>query len=168
MDSCFNLVRSHQHCMATPCRGGFFANHFLCVSHFARRSTEDALIIWWRRFFINKMTKKNLKLMSVCHFLLCTAIERDSCHPNPCHHGGVCEIEGDDFLCSCISGWTGMTCEGKGYWRCNKTDHCPRLTANEVHENWQKGKPCYRAITVCLQATTSLRRLQPWEAWHMP
>ena len=97
--------------------------------------------------------------MSVCHFFFFTAIERDSCHPNPCHHGGVCEIEGDDhdFLCSCISGWTGLTCEGKGYWRCNKTDHYPRLTANEVYENWQKGKPCYRA-------TTTLRRWHSCEA----
>ena len=39
-------------------------------------------------------------------------LEKDSCHPNPCHHGGVCEIDGDDYTCSCTSGWTGLTCEG--------------------------------------------------------
>ena len=40
-------------------------------------------------------------------------VERDRCHPNPCRHGGVCEVEHEDAVCTCNVGWSGATCEGK-------------------------------------------------------
>ncbi|KYO31536.1 agrin isoform C [Alligator mississippiensis] len=35
----------------------------------------------------------------------------DPCHPNPCHHGGICHVkEAEMFHCECLSTYTGPTC----------------------------------------------------------
>ncbi|XP_028405081.1 delta-like protein 1 [Dendronephthya gigantea] len=52
-----------------------------------------------------------------------TCEARDKCHPNPCHHDGICETEGLDYVCTCSSGWTGDTCEDKDRCRPNPCDH---------------------------------------------
>ena len=33
---------------------------------------------------------------------------------NPCKNEGVCEKNGDEFVCKCNEDWTGDTCEEKG------------------------------------------------------
>jgi hypothetical protein len=33
---------------------------------------------------------------------------------SPCKNGGVCEKDGEQFLCKCSGDWTGDTCEIKG------------------------------------------------------
>uniref|UniRef100_A0A8C3K008 Agrin n=1 Tax=Calidris pygmaea TaxID=425635 RepID=A0A8C3K008_9CHAR len=35
----------------------------------------------------------------------------DPCHPNPCHHGGICHVkEAEMFHCECLYNYTGPTC----------------------------------------------------------
>uniref|UniRef100_A0A8B9SYN4 Agrin n=1 Tax=Anas platyrhynchos TaxID=8839 RepID=A0A8B9SYN4_ANAPL len=35
----------------------------------------------------------------------------DPCHPNPCHHGGICHVkEAEMFHCECLHAYTGPTC----------------------------------------------------------
>ncbi|KAK2521686.1 Agrn [Columba guinea] len=35
----------------------------------------------------------------------------DPCHPNPCHHGGICHVkEAEMFHCECLHTYTGPTC----------------------------------------------------------
>nr|XP_009940178.1 PREDICTED: agrin [Opisthocomus hoazin] len=35
----------------------------------------------------------------------------DPCHPNPCHHGGICHVkEAEMFHCECLDTYTGPTC----------------------------------------------------------
>uniref|UniRef100_A0A8C3LAK7 Agrin n=1 Tax=Chrysolophus pictus TaxID=9089 RepID=A0A8C3LAK7_CHRPC len=35
----------------------------------------------------------------------------DPCHPNPCHHGGICHVkEAEMFHCECLHSYTGPTC----------------------------------------------------------
>uniref|UniRef100_A0A8C0FVF4 Agrin n=1 Tax=Bubo bubo TaxID=30461 RepID=A0A8C0FVF4_BUBBB len=35
----------------------------------------------------------------------------DPCHPNPCHHGGICHVkEAEMFHCECLYTYTGPTC----------------------------------------------------------
>ena len=36
-----------------------------------------------------------------------------ACQSNPCLNGGTCTIDGTDFVCSCIDGYTGQTCASK-------------------------------------------------------
>lgn len=44
----------------------------------------------------------------------------DPCHPNPCHHGGICHVkEAEMFHCECLHSYTG-TGQGIcwGSWSC--------------------------------------------------
>ena len=66
--------------------------------------------VFKRRKDLSKVSIRDLKTDKICNAF--PSVERDNCHPNPCHHGGVCDIDGEDFTCSCSSGWTGLTCEG--------------------------------------------------------
>ena len=37
-----------------------------------------------------------------------------ACDPNPCQNGGTCIDEVDGFMCDCINGFTGVTCDIEG------------------------------------------------------
>lgn len=38
----------------------------------------------------------------------------DPCHPNPCHHGGICHVkEAEMFHCECLHAYTGTGGEGE-------------------------------------------------------
>lgn len=41
-------------------------------------------------------------------------VEVDHCDPNPCFHGGTCQIinGGVGYMCSCPEGYKGQMCEG--------------------------------------------------------
>lgn len=42
----------------------------------------------------------------------------DPCHPNPCHHGGICHVkEAEMFYCECLYTYTGT---GRGL----QIEHC--------------------------------------------
>ena len=57
--------------------------------------------------------------LSNCMFVLSyyNGIEKDSCFPNPCQHGGDCSVSGSSFDCSCAVGWKGERCEGAKLWQ---------------------------------------------------
>ena len=38
--------------------------------------------------------------------------EADPCSPNPCKNGGICQIVGGTFKCTCTAGFFGPTCSG--------------------------------------------------------
>ncbi len=35
----------------------------------------------------------------------------DMCSSQPCNNGGTCTTDMDSFICTCPSGWTGVTCD---------------------------------------------------------
>lgn len=43
----------------------------------------------------------------------CSLTVKRYCFSNPCFNGGVCEETGDDFICSCVQGFRGPTCQGE-------------------------------------------------------
>ena len=52
-----------------------------------------------------------MKALNGCYFLLVHPCEKDE---SPCKNEGVCEKNGDEFVCKCDEDWTGTTCEEKG------------------------------------------------------
>ena len=33
------------------------------------------------------------------------------CDVNPCQNDGTCVVDGENFMCQCVNGFSGMTCE---------------------------------------------------------
>ena len=46
-------------------------------------------------------------------FLFFSITAVDPCSSLPCLSGGLCNLQGDGFSCTCLSGFTGETCESK-------------------------------------------------------
>lgn len=45
--------------------------------------------------------------LTVCY----TTPNTDPCSPSPCQHGGACTADGDEYVCICPVGYTGVDCE---------------------------------------------------------
>lgn len=73
----------------------------------------------------------------------------DPCHPNPCHHGGICHVkEAEMFHCECLSTYTG---EGTGLGQ-----HQEGLASESCSSSLINPKAC--GIT---SGTTEMQ-LPPW------
>lgn len=35
------------------------------------------------------------------------------CSSKPCHNKGICTVQGDSFICSCLDGYNGTRCQNK-------------------------------------------------------
>ena len=63
--------------------------------------------------------------MNVIFFRTVHPCEKDE---SPCKNEGICEQNGEEFVCKCNEDWTGKTCEeqGKDYYLSAK--NCKYLT----------------------------------------
>ena len=52
---------------------------------------------------------KNLQNVSIS--LICSLTEKDQCLSTPCLHGGTCNDDIDDFICTCAKPYGGKTCQ---------------------------------------------------------
>ena len=61
----------------------------------------------------------NLTLLKKKHTRLIILVQlgvievADPCQSDPCQNGGTCQAQGDNYLCQCLSAFTGTNCEGK-------------------------------------------------------
>ena len=44
-----------------------------------------------------------------------SALAQPPCQSNPCRNGGVCQSQGEGFMCTCLNGFTGVFCETREY-----------------------------------------------------
>ena len=51
-------------------------------------------------------------------------LEENKCHPNPCRNGGICTEADGGYICTCMEGFKGLTCQGQFTL---KTGHVDRL-----------------------------------------
>ncbi|KAF8777653.1 Matrilin-2 like protein [Argiope bruennichi] len=66
--------------------------------------------------------------------------EEPPCFPNPCHNG-TCIPDGEDFQCSCRSGYEGKTCEIHNM--CGEDDYCKNGVCKKDSERKTKYCECH-------------------------
>ena len=73
--------------------------HYVCMCNSVRASINYSII----------RVKFHSKVCRCVHIIYID----DPCQSNPCLNGGTCTMDGKDFACSCIDGYTGRKCASK-------------------------------------------------------
>lgn len=85
------------------------------VSTFTNRELieKQSIVLWPKvaQFFCFMLTacKTSHKVFMLSSIYDCLHV--DTCEPNPCLNGGLCDTTRDGFVCSCPEPYTGKTCQ---------------------------------------------------------
>ena len=44
-------------------------------------------------------------------FMCCLLVDIDECSSDPCMNGGTCTDDFNSYICACVAGYTGETCD---------------------------------------------------------